>query len=221
MRKKIRQKIILFLAQIVARPVLLLFRQTLRIRVVNRHHLEQVRKQRKSFIFCLWHEYMILPLLVHDQQGMTVLVSQHFDGEIIARILKTFGLRTIRGSSTRGGTAAYKEMKRKMQTPGFEMVFTPDGPTGPRRQVKAGIVRLASELQAAIVPLSVSATRYRRLNSWDRLFLILPFSRCILLYGKPIYVPPINGAEDLKIQSKILSEKISQLDAEAEKWLSG
>ncbi len=163
---------------------------------------------------------MILALLVHAGQKIHVLVSQHFDGEVIARIIHNFGLRTVRGSSTRGGTAAYQVLRKNMEMPGFEAAFTPDGPTGPRRQVKLGVVRLASETGKPILPFAVAATKYKRLNSWDRLLIILPFSRCALVYGKPFYVPPTSDAHQLQLYADRLAQITNQLEKEAELCVS-
>ncbi|HHE64483.1 MAG TPA: DUF374 domain-containing protein, partial [Bacteroidetes bacterium] len=181
--KKIYQKLILFFATVLARPILLLYRETLSIKIINKRYLKKFRSRNQNFILSFWHENMILPLLVHDGQGIHALVSKHFDGEIITRILRSFRLAAVRGSSTRGGKEAYQVLKRGMLNGPFEAAFTPDGPTGPRRKAKLGVVRLSSETGAPIIPIGVAATRYYRMGSWDRLLLILPFSRCVLYYG--------------------------------------
>ena len=220
MFKRIKQNIILFIAKILAKPLLLLYRHTLHIKVCHRHYLWQAREQEKNVIFSFWHENMLLALLVHAGQKIHVLVSQHFDGEIIASILYNFGMRTVRGSSTRGGSVAYQKMKERLEKPGFEIAFTPDGPTGPRRQVKFGVVRLASETGKPIIPFAVAAKKYRRLNSWDRMLIILPFSRCALVYGKPFFVPPALNGPQLQEYANRLTQITNQLEKEAELCIS-
>ena len=167
----------------------------------------------------LWHENMILPLLVNEGQGFHVLVSQHFDGEVIARILYAFGFFTIRGSSTRGGTEAYSEIKEKIQNGRLAIGFTPDGPTGPRRKAKFGVIRLASETGSVIIPLGVAATRFKRLKSWDRLLIIYPFSKCVLYYGKPIKIPAELSKEELEKFTNGFTTFMNSLDREAQKYL--
>lgn len=216
MLKKSKEKFILFLAEIVARPLLLLYRHTLAIRVRNRHYVEICRKKGEHILYAFWHENMILPLLLHEKQGAYVLVSQHFDGEIIATILKVFGYLSIRGSSTRGGKEAYKKMKMKISKNRSEIAFTPDGPRGPRRHAKMGIIRLAAETGAAIIPLGVAADKFKRLNSWDRLFVILPFAKCALVYHKPLYVP---RNANLELYADRLTYFTNTIDQEAEKCL--
>lgn len=181
--------------------------------------MKECQLRGESILYECWHENMILSLLVHANQGVHVLVSQHFDGEIIARILKTFGYRTVRGSSTRGGWKAYLEMKKRMNLFRYDLAFTPDGPRGPRRASKLGIIRLASETGAPIIPVGVAAEKFMRLNSWDKLFIILPFSRCSLVYHKPIYVPAGLNFQQLKEYGRKLNIINNQLDKEAEKCL--
>lgn len=216
--KRLKEYSILFAAQLLSRPLLKLFRSSLEIRVLNRHLVKQLRQEGRGIIFGFWHENMILPLLVHQDSGVAVLVSQHFDGEIIARILKSFGLSSVRGSSTRGGKEAYAQLKKMMKKNGsVEVAFTPDGPTGPRRKPKSGIFRLAKETGAPILPIAVAATKYKRLKSWDRFLAILPFSKCVLAYGKPIRVPETAGSmEDVE---KEFVERLAEAESEAEKWL--
>ncbi len=220
MGKKLQQKFILFAAQILAAPILRMFRATLKIRISGGAHLKRLIEARESFILSFWHENMIMPLLVHENSGFYVLVSQHFDGEIIARILGSFGLKTVRGSSTRGGRAAYQEMKRRVREGDVTMVFTPDGPTGPRRKMKPGVVRLAAETGVPVIPLAVAADRYKRMGSWDKLLLVLPFSRAVLVYGEPFYVNAVRDSAELKEQAEKLSRITDDLERKARRCLN-
>lgn len=219
MRKFFLQKLILFMATILSRPLLFFYRSTLTIRLKNPQHVRALRKSGQNFIFAFWHENMILPLLIHRDQGMTVLVSQHFDGEVIARLLRVFGTKTIRGSSTRGGKTAYLQMKRKMERERFEMVFTPDGPTGPRREAKLGAVRLASQTGVPILAAGIAASKYYRMNSWDRLLLIKPLAECVLYYGEPRTIPAGIDEPHLIMEAEKLSVWLNELDREAENCL--
>ncbi len=219
MRKKIIQKITLFAAQILAKPFLRLYQATLSVKVIHRNYLRELLRRKQNFIICFWHENMFLPLLVNQNLDSHVLVSQHFDGELIARVLQAFGIPSIRGSSTRGGKEAYQIMKNRMLKEHFIMTFTPDGPTGPRRKMKLGAILLASETGAPILPIGVAATRYRRLNSWDRLLIILPGSHCVHKYGQPVYIPPVKKMDELKEYARKVEAILNRLDKEAEAWL--
>ena len=219
MRRSFKEKLIIFLVRVLSRPLLLTYRHTLSLTVKNTKYVQQCRSAGKNILFCFWHENMILPMLLHEFQGIHVLVSQHFDGEVIATILKMFGYPSIRGSSTRGGKEAYNEMKKLLKSGKAEMAFTPDGPRGPRRKAKLGIVRLAAETGSPIIPIAVAATRYKRLGSWDRLLLILPFSRCVLVYHEPLYVPPDTSSQNLEGHADRLTRITEDLESEAEACL--
>jgi lysophospholipid acyltransferase (LPLAT)-like uncharacterized protein len=221
MNKFFKRKLFLFLAKIIAPPLLMLYRYSLSIKIYHGNFVLGCHQRGEKIIYSVWHENLILGLLVHKKQGVYVLVSQHFDGEIIANILKAFGYKSIRGSSTRGGKEAFAQMKQKMERKQTEVAFTPDGPRGPRREVKVGIVRLASETGAPIIPMAVAASRFKRLNSWDRLLIILPFSRCTLVYHEPIYVPANINSEKLKEHARQLTVITNELEKEAERCLAG
>lgn len=179
--------------------------------------MNELRRNNETFIILLWHENMILPLFVNRYAKIHVLVSQHFDGEIISRVLNAVGYRTVRGSSTRGGFGAFLEMKKKLER--YEVGITPDGPRGPRRKVKLGAVKLASESGKVIVPIGVASSRSRRLKSWDQFLLILPFSRCEVVYGKPYKVPVKTESLKLRSHTHNLEKVLNQLDVVAKKCL--
>lgn len=220
MKNILIKKFVLFLATLVAKPLLVLYRKTLNIKIVNRKFVDQCQSEGENIIYSFWHEHMILPLLVHENQGINVLVSQHFDGEVISRILKTFGYSTVRGSSTRGGSLAFNQMRKGMQKNKFEIAFTPDGPTGPRRKAKLGVVKLAAETGTPIIAISVAANRYKRLNTWDHLFIMSPFSKCTLAYAPPLYVKDTGNPQDLTVYTKKLNEQTNKLEGLIAKCLS-
>ncbi|MFZ0389987.1 MAG: lysophospholipid acyltransferase family protein [Calditrichia bacterium] len=215
MKKQTRQKLLLWIVSVAAFPLLMLYRLTLRIHVQNREKVKKLRNRNEKIIFLFWHENMIIPLFVHRGQNIHIMVSRHFDGEIIARILHKFGLQTVRGSSTRGGREAFQEMRRLIKTKQGDVCFTPDGPTGPRRVLKPGVLRLGAATGAPLVPMGVAVSRGRRLNSWDRLLLVKPFARCILCYGEPFYVSDIDDPQKLESELKRVAEITSRLDKEA------
>lgn len=221
MIKRLKMKFFLFLAKIVAPPLLMLYRYSLSIKIYHRNFVLGCHQRGEQIIYTVWHENMILGLLAHKNQGVYVLVSQHFDGEIIANILKVFGFKSIRGSSTRGGKEAFAQMKQKMEREQGEVAFTPDGPRGPRRVVKSGIIRLASKTGAPIIPVAIAASSFKRLNSWDRMVIILPFARCTLVYHEPIYVPANIDTQTLKDHAQRLTVITNELEKEAERCLLG
>jgi lysophospholipid acyltransferase (LPLAT)-like uncharacterized protein len=116
------------------------------------------------------------------------MASLSRDGEYIARVLHGFGFVVARGSSSRGGEGAVLEMA-EMLADGLDAGLTPDGPKGPLYRVQPGVVILASLSGVPIVPATYDMTRKKRLTSWDRFIIPSPFSRGVMVYGDPVFVP--------------------------------
>lgn len=165
-----------------------LLHATLRTRHWNAGSIDSLNERNLPYILSFWHSDLLLMVFSRYRLPIRVMSSQHRDGEIIVRTLEHFGVDCARGSSTRGGEAALREMIRFARK-GDRLAFTPDGPRGPRRTVKAGVVRAAQLAGIPIVPLALVAERRRLLNSWDRFQVACPFSRALFLYGNPLEVP--------------------------------
>ena len=126
----------------------------------------------KRVIIAFWHERQLMMPLTYRGTQAHILISQHQDGEIIARIVERFGFKAIRGSSTRGGAIALRELIRIGRS-GADLVVTPDGPKGPRRVVKLGVVQLAKATGLPIVPLAFGCSKKNSsragIGSWSRI----------------------------------------------------
>lgn len=140
-------------------------------------------------VYALWHEHLLPLAFAHRGSGTVALVSEHRDGEILVRVLRRLGLAAARGSSTRGGSRGLREMVRAGRE-GRPLAFTPDGPRGPARRCKPGVIRAAAETGLPVVPLAAAASRARRLESWDRFLVPAPFAAVCLSRGEPLTVPP-------------------------------
>ena len=137
--------------------------------------LERAR-QGERVILAFWHNRQIGLLKVASVlQPVSVLVSQHGDGEIITRIMARFGVGAVRGSSTRGGTGALRQMIAA--TRDTNIAITPDGPVGPRYEIKEGVVSLAALSGVPVFWVSWSSNRVWVFKSWDRFMLPKPFAR--------------------------------------------
>lgn len=163
--------------------------------------MENVRTKKlsKPVIFAFWHEHIInitaflgtrLP-----NQGLTILIGNHSDAEIIARVCGGIGIDTVRGSKTRGGAAALEGILRVLGE-GKCVVFTPDGPRGPRRQAKEGVIVAAQRSGIPIVPITAIARPSLHAGSWDRMEIPLPFASVRAVEGENIFVPPGADAEE-------------------------
>lgn len=191
--------------------------KTARIKVIGKENYEKLREQKKSFIFIVWHGRMFLPVYLHRYQGIKPLISLSQDGELASQIVSLLGYSPIRGSSSRGGKEALKEMCDELENYA-ELAIIPDGPRGPNRFLKPGCIYLAQKTGAYLVPISYSCSRKIFLKSWDRFLLFPPFSKCVVLYGEPIKVSPdLNKKEFENIREKIEKTMIA-LDEEADRY---
>lgn len=142
---------------------------------------------RVPVIYATWHGRLLLLPWLYGWRGAHALTSRSRDGEIVSRWIRRFGLVPVRGSSSRGGTDALRELTRAVRA-GREVVVVPDGPRGPREVLKPGVIVLARLSGAPIVPMAVGASREWRLRSWDEFRIPRPFARCVVRFGEPIRV---------------------------------
>ncbi len=167
--------------------VLALLRSTLRVQVLHGERYQDLRARQVPILFALWHGRMLVPIQRHRGQGIVTMASQSKDGELIARWLQRNGYVVVRGSTTRGGGEALRQMVRHVRS-GRHAALTVDGPKGPPRVVQPGVVPLARLTGAWVLPITASCARGRFLRSWDRFLLPLPFSRNVVAYGEPFPV---------------------------------
>jgi len=144
--------------------------------------------QGKPFILAFWHgRILMMPYCWRRDRTIHMLISQHRDGQIIARTVGHFGIRTVAGSSSKGGSAALRTMLKALKA-GESVGITPDGPRGPRMHASDGVVQVARLSGAPVIPCSYATSRRRLLPSWDRFALALPFSRGVFIWGEAILV---------------------------------
>jgi lysophospholipid acyltransferase (LPLAT)-like uncharacterized protein len=174
-------------ARLLAGPGLKLLAASWRIRTVDEDRWRPLYQSRRPHVFLLWHEVLLPLLWQHRRQSIAIVVSEARDGQYLADVAAALGYRAVRGSSTRGAARALLGAVRELQA-GHAVAFTPDGPRGPRRELKPGVVAAAQRGGATIVPLHAEADRSWRLDSWDR-FMIPKFgARVRIVYGRPFEV---------------------------------
>jgi lysophospholipid acyltransferase (LPLAT)-like uncharacterized protein len=167
--------------------VLRLLATTWRFQIRNEEAIQSLRAEKRAFIFSLWHG-QLLPLIWHHRhQDIAILVSEHRDGELIARVAQSIGYRLIRGSSSHGGERALLGLVRDLRE-GREVAVTPDGPRGPACHYAAGALIAAHRSGAVILPIAAHASSAWRLNSWDRFLIPKPFASVTVAYGNPVHV---------------------------------
>jgi lysophospholipid acyltransferase (LPLAT)-like uncharacterized protein len=161
--------------------------RTWRFRVLNGAPVRDLRATRRPFIFSLWHENLLPLLWFHKGERVSILISEHRDGELIARTANWLGYGLIRGSTTRGAERALLSLVRELEA-GREVAITPDGPRGPARRFAPGALIAAQRSGAPILPVAASADRAWRLRSWDRFVIPKPFALITVAYGTPTMV---------------------------------
>jgi len=147
-------------------------------------------------IYSLWHNRLALSLPVYHryflarqpQRKLVALISASKDGAILARTLEHFGVESVRGSSSRRGAQAMRELSIWAEK-GCDLAITPDGPRGPRYRVQEGIVALAQITGHPVVPVSAQIHWKKCFKSWDVFQFPLPFTRCDVRIGEPVTVP--------------------------------
>ena len=150
----------------------------------------------EKFVYVFWH-CGILPLTMDRVgEGIAVLVSQHHDGELVARLLEKLGYVTGRGSSTRGGDSGVRELLTWAER-GRHLAVTPDGPRGPVEVAKDGAVYIARRARLRVVPIGLGVRRAWRLRSWDRFIVPKPFARLMVTYGPPVSLPENDSAREV------------------------
>ncbi len=210
-----KKDFISYIAVKLAWLLILVLGQTGIKKVLNRHYLNISKKSGLPIMFVVWHGTMLLPLYAHRNERVVAMVSQHDDGEIIAQTIIRLGYQTVRGSSTRGGTNAYRLMLQKLKQ-GHNCTILPDGPTGPRHVFKKGAMLLAQRSGAIIQPLTFSARKPISLKTWDKFTLWYPFTRICLAYGKPLRLPGKMDPQTLESYRMEIENRMNALQEEAD-----
>jgi lysophospholipid acyltransferase (LPLAT)-like uncharacterized protein len=173
-------------------------------------HFEAFRRRGEPVIFLFWHSRILSLAHLHRNEGIVVLISEHRDGELIARLVERRGFGTARGSSTRGGARGLRHLLRALRE-GSDLAITPDGPKGPPRRFKVGALVAAQLSGAPLIPLAVGARSAARARSWDRFLLPWPFARIEAVYGAPIHVPRDADEETLKALAARVDAELNRL----------
>jgi lipid-A-disaccharide synthase len=197
---------------------------TWRVNVVGAEHVEGCWREGRPVIYIVWHGRILLVPWLNQRLRRTrgarapvVLASRSRDGELVARYVKHFGLSVVRGSSSRGGGTALRALVAAIRA-GDDVAIVPDGPRGPRERLQPGVVALAALTGAPVVPLAVGARPARRLGSWDRFLVPLPFARCVLAFGAPV---PVDRDADREHAAKALGRALADVTERADALAAG
>lgn len=173
--------------------------------------------RREPFLGCFWHgRIMMMPMSWTAGVPIDVLSSDHPDGRLMARATKHFGIDTVYGSTTTGGTRGLRAVLKSLKS-GRCIAFTPDGPRGPRMRAALGLVAAAKLAGVPILPATHASTRRRILNSWDRFAFALPFGRGVFIWGEPIVVPEDADHTALERLRQQVEDELNRITREADR----
>ncbi|MDD5628817.1 MAG: lysophospholipid acyltransferase family protein [Elusimicrobia bacterium] len=194
---------------------------TSRLRWLGAEHLAAARRVKGRadgpVVYAFWHQRQVFFTWTHRGAHMKVLVSRSRDGEIIARAMSLFRIDSCRGSSSRGAATAARELLEALAA-GWDVAVTCDGPKGPAREVKPGILYLAQKSGLPIVPIANAVSRKLEFHrAWDRFQVPLPFSRAVVRHGPALIVGP---QDDLAAKAKELKAALDRVTDEADREVS-
>ncbi|MBV9522983.1 MAG: DUF374 domain-containing protein, partial [Alphaproteobacteria bacterium] len=177
----------------------------------------RLHREGRPFILAFWHgRLLMMPMAWQRGVPIHMLISSHPDGRIIADAVGHFGIASVDGSSSRGGSSALRRMVKLLKG-GACVGITPDGPRGPAMRASQGIVVTARMAQVPIIPLSYATSLRRVLGTWDRFHLPFPFTRGIHLWGSAIEVPADADEAALETYRRLVEERLDTLGREAER----
>ena len=189
-----------------------------RVNEIGREGVDALRAEGTPFIFVIWHGELLPGLWAQRDERISVLISEHQDGEIIAQVAEGMGYApSVRGSSSRGAARALLQLVRTLQG-GTSVGVTPDGPRGPAKQLAGGAVLAAQRSGAPMIALRSHASSAWRFRSWDRFMVPKPFARVTLAYGPPTPVPPGDAAvlEASRVQLQQLMADVGRQAGDAD-----
>ncbi|MDY0189385.1 MAG: lysophospholipid acyltransferase family protein [Desulfuromonas sp.] len=195
--KQIGQWLLVNVAPLLASWLIRLIALLSRKEIIGNTSVRALWRSGEAVILASWHDQLLLIPMGYAGPGGQILISRSRDGELIARTVQHLGHHAVRGSSSRGGSVAFKQLLRLARQP-YDLGITPDGPRGPRHQIKDGVVQLARLSGRAVVPVALVSSRGHRFKSWDRFLLPYPFSRLVYSYGEPLYCGRDEDPEQFK-----------------------
>ncbi|MCA8989027.1 MAG: lysophospholipid acyltransferase family protein [Planctomycetaceae bacterium] len=165
----------------------------------------------ERFLYSIWHDILLMAIFCGKPEHMAGLVSRHQDGSYLADVMKMVGLTPIRGSSKRGGSQAARQCLDAASE--YHVSITPDGPRGPRHEMKEGIVFLASQSGRRIVPISARCKRYWRIQGkWTDMLIPKPFTTVEIHAGAPITIPSGLNREQLREEVRRVQQAMNELE---------
>lgn len=217
MKRWLQKTAVLSAVTALAATYLWLIRVTTRWHTVGGEIPQSFRDRDEPFVLAVWHGRLLMVAPHWPREASVVaLISKHRDGELIARTVAWYGMGAVRGSSHPGDGATALRSAIKALDNGNSLVFTPDGPRGPRMRAGPGIISAARLSGAKVVPFAFGMTRRRLLRSWDRFLLPLPWGRGALVWGPPIRIERSASEAEIDTARKQIEAALNRVTEHAD-----
>lgn len=210
-KKKFRRFLYYYLFPYAGLFFVRLLSATYRIRIVDPENEQDILKTCGQVVYASWHQRFFPGFTFFStRKPIAIMISQSRDGEMAARAVNLLGWRAVRGSSSHGGKQALETIKILVGQ-GYKVGHIVDGPQGPFGMVKPGLIRIAQYADLPIVPTIISGQNRWVFNSWDRFMVPKPFSRVIIRFGSPVYVPRDMGQGEFEQMQERVAQELKQL----------
>ncbi len=219
MKWSFKDRILFVIVGFLGAAVIYLLGKTVRIKLINFQHHENIKKSGKRIIYAFWHNTLFYFAYYFRKREIYTLSSQSRDGEYMVRSLKNLGYHSVRGSSSKDPVRSLVEVKQRLEQ-GYDVGFTPDGPRGPIYSTKPGIIITARASGQPILPMICDFKRKWTLKSWDKFMIPKPFTKGIILFGEPIYIPKGTTKEEFEKYQDILKEQLDYLRERGKEFIN-
>ena len=215
--RKFRQDSLRFIAHFLLANIVTMLCKNIRITKLNDDHIKRLKQQNKNYILAFWHGTMLLAWYLHGNPTIVALISKSKDGDLLAKILRHWNYKVIRGSSSTGGDAALNIMIDHAKN-SYSLAITTDGPRGPVHKLKAGAVVSAKKSKVPLVLVGVGYKKKRILKSWDQFEVPYLFSEAKVIYSEPVYVDENLTYDETSAMIQECELKLNELQARAEEF---
>jgi lysophospholipid acyltransferase (LPLAT)-like uncharacterized protein len=202
--------------------------KTCRIKtVIGQEHLDALLVIGEPFIPCYWHQqqifcvrYLLDQAASNNSLRLGYLISPSKDGDIATSMFGNQGVHIIRGSATRGGAQALREIYTVIRKDKISPIVTPDGPTGPIYECKPGVAMLAQLSKAPLLPLAYASSGVWHLTSWDKFMIPKPFSQIVVGIGPALSIEKSDAADGFADACKNMNERLNLLSRTCEQGVT-
>lgn len=215
--KKLRQDTLRFIGNYFLNNAVNVLCKTLRITTSNKNVIDELERSGKNYVLAFWHGTMLLSWYLHRNKNFVALISKSKDGDLLAKILKNWNYRVVRGSSSTGGNVALGIMVDYAKN-NHSIAITPDGPRGPIYKFKAGAVITAKKSSLPLVLVGIGINKKRILKSWDRFEIPGFFSRVNVYYSDPLYIKNNLSYDDTSKVIVNCERELNKLQNDARKF---